>query len=51
MLKLVNILRSKDILNPVYMDDKLTAIAQSHSDDMRRYSYFSHTNLNNEGSS
>jgi uncharacterized protein YkwD len=46
---LLNLLRTQSIINPVYLDDKLSQIAQAHSDDMRKFNYFSHTNLANEG--
>lgn len=38
-------LRMREIVNPVYLDARLTAIAQEHSDDMAANNYFSHSNL------
>lgn len=49
MLDLLNLLRTREIIDPVYIDSKLTDIAQSHSNDMRDKGYFSHTNLAGEG--
>jgi uncharacterized protein YkwD len=49
MLTLLNLLRTQSIIDPVYLDDKLSQIAQSHSDDMRKFNYFSHINIANEG--
>jgi uncharacterized protein YkwD len=33
----------------VYLDEKLTSLAQDHTDDMKKNSYFSHNNLYGEG--
>lgn len=49
MLNLLNMLRTREIVNPVYLDDRLNIIAQDHSNDMAQNNFFSHTNLNNEG--
>lgn len=49
MLTLLNLLRTKQIINPVYVDKKLTEIAQNHSNDMALNNYFSHNNLKGEG--
>lgn len=49
LLDLLNILRTREIIDPVYIDSKLTEIAQAHSNDMRNQGYFSHTNLAGEG--
>ena len=42
VLRLVNIERTKEGLNPLVLDADLCAVAQLHSDDMIKREYFSH---------
>jgi len=42
---LINEERIKNGLNPLSLDDKLSGVARSHSEDMAVNNYFSHTNL------
>lgn len=49
LLMLLNLVRAKYIVNKVTLDERLTNLAQKHSEDMAKNKFFSHINLRSQG--